>query len=125
IRVDDDDETVIDLPEGPAPGATPEEIIEGFIRAGRGPQDRYSVAREYLTEGFAAEWNPTEQVRISSSSIRPEALDEGGYAVTMSVSAVIDGDGRYTQQSSQQTLIFQVVLEDGEYRISSAPAGTT
>lgn len=124
IEVGDPGESLIDQPEGPVAGATPEEIIEGFLRAGRGPQDRYSVAREYLTAEFAGQWSPTEQVRISGSPIQPAETADGSYRVAVTVTALVDAAGRYVEQTGQQTLDFELVQEDGEYRIAAAPPGT-
>lgn len=124
IETGGDDGSLIDIPEGPAAGATPEEIIEGFLRAGRGPQDRYSVAREYLTTEYAGQWSPTEQVRISGSTIQPVPTGSGSYEVTVTVTALVDASGRYSEQTGQQTLAFELVQEGGEYRIASAPPGT-
>ena len=33
-------------PDSPQPGATPEQIVTGFIRAGSGPADNRAIARE-------------------------------------------------------------------------------
>jgi len=41
-------------PASPLPGASPSEIVSGFLSAGTGPQNDYQVAREYLTDGFAS-----------------------------------------------------------------------
>ena len=40
--------------ESPVAGQSMPDILRGFIRAGRGPQDQYSVAREFLTSD--ADW---------------------------------------------------------------------
>src|ERR1041384_7281000 len=45
-------------PADPKPGSEPVELLEDFMRALRGPQGGYAVARKYLTTAFADEWNP-------------------------------------------------------------------
>ena len=52
------------LPPGPSTGATPEEIIAGFIAAGTAAQDNYRVARSYLAEEVEEDWNPNASVLI-------------------------------------------------------------
>ena len=52
------------IPTGPAEGATSQEIVSGFLAAGTGPQNDYSVAREFLTDEFAQRWNPAGEVLI-------------------------------------------------------------
>ena len=54
------------LPPGPSAGATPEEILTGFIAAGTAAQENYRVARSYLSEDAAEEWNPNASVVIRS-----------------------------------------------------------
>ena len=51
LDVDPDELTPIAQPESPVAGMTQAEILRGFLRAGRGPQNDYSVAREYLAPG--------------------------------------------------------------------------
>ena len=41
-------------PSGPAAGETQQDILNGFINAGTGPQNDYEAAREYLTEHLPA-----------------------------------------------------------------------
>lgn len=124
IDVEDTSDSLIDLPDDPQAGATIEEILEGFIRAGRGPQNSYRVAREYLSADFNREWSPTEVVRISNTGVQPTAIDDDSYSLEMTIAAEVDAGGRYTERSSQQSFVFEFVQEDGEWRISSAPQGT-
>ena len=56
-------------PQGPRVGATAQEIVEGFLAAGVGAQDDYSVARQYLTPQLAATWKPDTRVLIHLSLI--------------------------------------------------------
>lgn len=117
----------VSLPDSPTTDASPQEIIEGFLRAGRGPQNGYAVALEYLTPDFAARWLPTERVLVSSSSGTPALADDGSYTVSLSVTAEIDAQGHYTtnQPVASATLAFTLEQDDDEqWRISSAPDGT-
>ena len=52
------------LPPGPSAGATPEEILAGFIAAGTAAQDNYRVARSYLDSSAIETWNPNASVLI-------------------------------------------------------------
>ncbi|WP_127472792.1 LpqB family beta-propeller domain-containing protein [Microbacterium sulfonylureivorans] len=115
------------LPDSPQPGATPEQIVEGFIRAGSGPGlgANWDRAREFLTEDFARDWRPGAGVIV-------DVLDDRAYSepeddvVTMALSAVatVDDGGSYERTAfREQTLPFAMVQENGEWRISSAPDG--
>lgn len=122
IDTDVDDVAQIALPDGPEPGQDMVQILEGFLRAGRGPQSDYAVAKEFLAPG--ATWSGTERVLISSSSISPVQVDSDTLAVTLSVSAEVDAHGRYVLAPSIQTLTYDFTEVDGEMRISSAAPGT-
>ena len=52
------------VPNGPVDGSSQQEIVSGFLAAGTGPQNDYSVAREFLTDEFAQRWNPASEVLI-------------------------------------------------------------
>lgn len=123
LGTDPDEIPDVLLPAGPEPGDDPAEIVAGFLRAGRGPQNGYTVARQFLTAD--AEWSPTSRVLVSSSAIAPVEIDADTLAVEITVVAEVDAAGRYTAVPSQsETLLFDVMRVDGEYRISSADSGT-
>jgi hypothetical protein len=122
LDVDPDELTPIAQPESPVAGMTQAEILRGFLRAGRGPQNDYQVAREYLAPNV--DWSGTAQVLISSTTIEPVAVDETTQTIALAVTAEVDATGRYSVESSQQTLAYGFTQVDGEWRISSAPAGT-
>ena len=117
------------LPESPQPGASPVEILQGFIRAGRGPQDGYRVAREFLTDDFRSEWKPNAGVLISNSVIAPTQVGANTFEVTLSVLATVNASGNYTELEPPETTDppLTYTLEqnaEGEWRIASAPDGT-
>ena len=112
----------IALPDGPEPGQDMEQILQGFLRAGRGPQNDYSVAHEFLAPGV--EWSGTERVLISSSSIAPVLIDDDTMSISLNVAAEVDANGRYVSVGSQQTLTYDFTEVDGEVRIAGAAPGT-
>src|SRR5690606_31515900 len=57
-------------PEGPASGATPEQIVQGFVEAATSPAGDWATAREFLTEDFADAWEPGSFVVIDVSNGR-------------------------------------------------------
>ncbi len=122
IDTDSDDVAQIALPDGPELGQDMEQILQGFLRAGRGPQNDYSVAHEFLAPGV--EWSGTERVLISSSSIDPVMIDADTMAISLAVAAEVDANGRYLAGASTQTLTYDFTEVDGEVRISSAAPGT-
>jgi hypothetical protein len=120
---DPDESLPIARPPGPEDGQTPAELLQGFINAGRAPQNVYQVAQQYLTAD--ADWSGTDRVLIiSPSRIEPFAVDEDTLGITVSVVGEVDAIGRYAATSSQQTLTYDFVMVDGQPRIARADPGT-
>lgn len=109
----------------PQPGATPREIVEGFIRAGSGTRGEWATAREYLTADAREEWNPSAAVTIDDFADR-EYVETGEDAITLSVTAeaTVDQTGAYQDAGGVGLeLPFRLAQEDGQWRISEAPDG--
>lgn len=113
------------VPEGPVAGADQEMILNGFISAHSG-SGSYDVARQFLSADLAEEWEPRESIliRAEDTNAQVERLGENSLAYDFVVSAIVDRDGMYTSYpSAPQTLAYEFVQEDGEWRISAAPDG--
>lgn len=110
-------------PAGPVLNASAQEIVSGFLAAGTGPQSDYSVAREYLSEEFAARWQPTAQTLIRSGAPIFRESGQSILLVDVNVSARVDEHGRYSDLSptTGNSLRFQMIQEAGQWRISAAP----
>jgi hypothetical protein len=119
-------------PNGPADGASPAEIVLGFLDAGESPVGDWQIAREFLTPEAAAAWDPGARVTIDdvderdvSDLVANDERDTDG-EVSMRVTSVgaLDETGLYTaEQRTARSLDFEVVKVDGQWRISSAPDG--
>jgi hypothetical protein len=111
------------VPTGPAAGDSSQEIVSGFLAAGTGPQNDYSVAREFLTDEFAQRWNPAGEVLIRDGAPGYTANGENALLVDVRVSASVDEHGRYqeNQEPEQIQLRFTLERQAGEWRISGAP----
>lgn len=111
---------------GPRDGMTPEEIIEGFYKAGVDTNDDYKTAREYLTTEFAGVWNPAAKAIVYDADPAVVAnVQEGSYGVSVEVSASVDDKGirTNTPQHTSQLLTVQLTQVNGQWRISQAPDG--
>jgi len=110
-------------PSGPSVGESQQDILNGFINAGTGPQNDYEAARQYLTQGFKTKWNPNSEVLIQQGSPAISFNSQQQAVVTVQLQATVDADGHYEVMDAGATrmLQFEMVREAGEWRISKAP----
>ncbi|WP_396656680.1 LpqB family beta-propeller domain-containing protein [Microbacterium sp.] len=121
----DDGFAVAFRPSSPQPGASPEQIIEGFVAAATSPTDGWQVARQFLTEQAAAQWHPEAGVTVDDQAAR-ELTQTAPTAFLLSVEPVADVDeaGAYIEtDSGSSRLPFEVARVDGEWRISKLDDG--
>lgn len=116
------------LAEGPTEDATPQQIVEGFLRASAyGFSDDFAVARQYLATGIAEAWEPAAQVHVYSAATNPGLAtgSDGGITVTVDQVAYVDRDGRYTEQGpSPATTSFTLVRDaQAQWRIAALEDG--
>lgn len=114
-------------PDEPQPGATPEQIVDGFIRAGSGPGPaaNWEVARMFLAPSIRESWNPEASVTIDLPDDRQSTSPSAG-AVDLSLAAVgtVDQNGAYQPDAGVAQLSFRLAQQDsGEWRITEAPDG--
>ncbi|GGK67228.1 LpqB family beta-propeller domain-containing protein [Ornithinimicrobium pekingense] len=104
----------------PQPGASPAEIVEGFIRANVGFADDEDVARTFLTPSLASEWVPTRSVLVLEGS--PTFRGEGDeVSVTAVVTGHIDAAGVLTERTGETVQTFSLARVDGQWRIDGFP----
>lgn len=111
---------------GPQPGASPAEIIDGFIHAGVGARDDYKVAREYLTPEKAESWRPDGRTLVYNSAYSVTDRDGGNFTLTIPTNTVIDNRGLATSYTTVVDTDIDVKLTqvDGEWRIAEVQDGT-
>lgn len=116
------------LPDRPQPGATPEEIVEGFIRAGSGPglTENWERAREFLAPAIRDEWKPTKSVTVDVAGDREiTSTAEGSVTLSLVAVATVDENGAYQRADAGPTpLPFELAKQaDGEWRITQVRDG--
>ena len=118
----DTNESLYYSPSGPTEGISQEQVINGFIYAGNGPQDDYAVARKFLTKNYSSMWHPSTETLIQSG--QTEVVSNTGTKIRLVVNfdARVNSRGNYlTEPGSSRSLEFKLLQENGEWRISSAP----
>jgi hypothetical protein len=116
-------------PDGPTTGATPDQIVRGFLQAGAGAgfDDDHAIARSFFTPNVKDEWLPDSGVEVygDDSALKVELLTPTTVRVTASIVAEVDGVGRYRETpagtSAQATFGMQKI--DVGWRISVPQKG--
>ncbi|MFC8681001.1 LpqB family beta-propeller domain-containing protein [Microbacterium ureisolvens] len=119
---------VVFIPNRPQPGATPQQIVEGFIDAGSGPgvAGDWAVAREFLAPSVRDQWKPEAGVVVDERGERDYVESgEGIVDFAFDVVATVDDRGAYERaELAPGSQVFQLAQQtDGEWRITNAPDG--
>ena len=113
----------------PAEGATPEQIVNGFLLASQaGLDDDFSVAREYLHADAASNWKPLAQVRVypNSQNIALNTLDSGAVRATVGAHGSVSSQGIFTEAANDAVSTSEFSLAknaNGQWRIVSLDDG--
>lgn len=108
------------LPASPAPGASPESIVTGFLDAMLASPVQTSSAREFLTRDAATDWAPQQRVLVyddvTASSRTPGSLRLNGAAWVDEA-----GHWRGALPAAERRVDLSLEREDGEWRIGGLP----
>ena len=111
--------------DGPTKGATQDEIVRGFLRAGAGFDDDHQVARQFLTPKLADDWEPETHVLVHAGETSFRVRDDLPDKVTVDAKAVatVDEKGYYTDLSARArwSATFTLQKIGGQWRISKLP----
>ena len=108
----------------PAPGATPEEVVRGFIDAAASSVRERPVAKEYLTPDAADSWSDAGGITIISPGYATAASEAGSVVLTADLVGTVDQRGIFTVAGTEPFAYdFPLVEVDGEWRISDPPEG--
>jgi len=113
------------LPEGPAAGADPAEIVRGYLAAMLAHPTNPGVVREFLSEEAAGDWRPDSGALIFDGSA---GVRVSGQNVQLSVSQVgaLDERGSWSsvpRAEADRSIDLRLVQVEGEWRISNPPQG--
>lgn len=124
-QTDDDTQSFAFVPDGPQDGASPTDIVEGFLRAGSGPADDWATAKMFLAPG--TQWDPRARVTVDRLADRRATASADGTSVSVGLSTVatVDANGAYTPTliGTSENLAFSLTLVNGQWRITRAPDG--
>jgi hypothetical protein len=127
VRVEQQDDSVSFIADGPFDGATPAQVVQGFLDAGADFRGDHRVAREYLTDRAAQAWRPSAVTLVHEGGTGPAVEDLGGGAVVARATEVarIDAEGTFARSAGATEVerTFRLVQEDGEWRIAELDNG--
>ncbi|SOC48893.1 Sporulation and spore germination [Blastococcus aggregatus] len=111
-------------PLPPAPGATPEEIVRGFVDAAASSVRERPVAKQYLTPDAADAWSDAGAITIISPGYATVATEAGSVGMTAELVGTVDTRGSFTVAGDDDfTYVFPLAEVDGEWRITDPPDG--
>jgi hypothetical protein len=114
-------------PDGPATGATQDQIVRGFLRAGAGFDDDHAIARSFFAPNVKDQWLPDSGVEVygEDSALKVELLTPTTVRVTAPIVAEVDDAGRYreTPAGTKAQATFGMQRLDVGWRISLPQKG--
>jgi hypothetical protein len=116
-------------PPGPEAGATPEQVVEGFLTAQQATPLSTTVARQFLTDRAAADWQPERRTLLYGDlEVLSPAVPSGRSPTTVPTLLqqvfALDRTGRWVgrQRAVERTgLQLSVVRDGGEWRVADPP----
>ena len=116
-------------PPGPQAGATPEQVVAGFLTAQQATPLSTTVARQFLTDRAAAEWQPERRTLLYGDlDVLSSPVRTGRAPATVPVLLrqlfALDDTGRWDgrqQEVERAGLKLTVVRDEGEWRVADPP----
>ena len=111
-------------PLAPEKGATPEEIVRGFIDAAASTVRGHPVARQHLTTDAAKSWSDEQGITVISPDYSTVTTDVGTVTLTAKLLGTVDQHGAFLV-GTQDVYTRQFTLKQvkGEWRITDPPDG--
>ena len=111
-------------PMGPVTGASPEEIVRGFVDAAASAVQRHPVARDHLTPDAAATWSDEAGITLVGADYAAVTTVAGTVRMTGDLVGTVDPRGVFTAASGEPfTHDFVLADVEGERRIANPPDG--
>jgi hypothetical protein len=107
------------LPPPPEPGASPEQVLRGFLNAQSSPDDDHAVARQFLAPDV--EWDDEAGAvvyELGSLRVQQDPADPTSLAVRVRSTGRIGADGTFSLRDELESRAYSVARQpDGEFRL--------
>ncbi|MEX2291067.1 MAG: LpqB family beta-propeller domain-containing protein [Mycobacteriales bacterium] len=112
------------IPPGPQPGASPQDIVRGFLNAQSSPDDGHAVARTFLAPGTTWDDEQGAVVYRARGFVEGTGQDPLTFTVRFDTTARIHPTGAFVLDDAPVPATYVVGrMPSGEYRLTSVPAG--
>ena len=114
------------FPSGPPAGATPEQVVRGYLDAQADPANGHAIARLFL--GPDVEWRDTGPITVYDTrafTVQTPARDRAVVTVRTRRSAMVSPRGEYRSVTPGVEVAepFVLLRRSGEWRLSAVPGG--
>ena len=118
------------LPPGPQPGATPEEVVFGFLAAQSSSADEHAVARGFLQPDRAGTWDDDAGVTVfdpfTVTASATRSGEEAQVRLDLQVLGRVAADGAATASPATDSFQgYRLRLVSGQWRLVEVPPGLT
>jgi hypothetical protein len=113
------DATVGIEPLPPEPGATPEEVVRGFIDASASTARNHPVARQYLADDAARSWSDSDGVTVIGASYSTRQTASGVVELSAPLVGTLDERGVFSVgDGGLFTRTFALSQASGQWRVT-------
>jgi hypothetical protein len=128
LRLQRADDGVSVIGEPPRPGATPSQIINGFLDSSADFQNDHEVARLFLTTAASRGWRPQAGTQVydkTELSVEQSSADASTFVFDAPAVGDIAGDGEYRRAEVAEPVIqqFRLARVNGQWRIAELDDG--
>lgn len=111
----------------PEAGREPDLLLRDFYSASAIPSSDYKAARAFLTDDAASAWEPTDETlvvdRIGMTTLAGGSATHRSFSVRGSVVGALGTGGAFRPERSTYEATIDLDQQNGQWRISSLPAG--